>query len=197
MIGANFFPQVIGQFNKAYPNIKVQLWESGAKRAEDNVENGNLEIGVTLLPVQEELFQWFSFVKDKLNVVVHPSHRLAGNVSISLSELAAEEFILFNEDFLLHDRIIAECVRVGFQPQVVYESSQWDFISEMVAADLGVALLPGTICSQLDKQRLSVLSLIQPEIPWHLAVIWRKNRYLSFAAREWLQFTRKLLQANK
>ena len=196
MIGANFFPQVIGQFNKTYPNIKVQLWESGAKRAEDDVANGNLEIGVTLLPVQEDVFQWFSFVQDKLSVVVHPSHRLAGKTSVSLLELASEEFILFNEDFLLHDRIINECVRVGFQPQVVYESSQWDFISEMVAADLGVALLPGTICNQLDKQRLSVLPLVQPEIPWHLAVIWRKNRYLSFAAREWLQFTRKLLQAN-
>lgn len=196
MIGANFFPQVIGQFNKSYPNIKVQLWESGAKRAEDNVANGNLEIGVTLLPVQEDVFEWFSFVKDKLSVVVHPSHHLAGKVSVSLVELASEEFILFNEDFLLHDRIINECVGVGFRPQVVYESSQWDFISEMVAADLGVALLPGTICNQLDKQRLCILPLVQPEIPWHLAVIWRKNRYLSFAAREWLQFTRKRLQAN-
>ena len=194
MIGANFFPRVVGEFNKIYPRIKVHLWEHGAKKVEDDVAAGRLEIGVTLLPVQEEVFQWFSFVKDKLDLVVHPSHRLAGKGSVALAELAAEEFILFQEDFLLHDRIINDCVSVGFQPRIAFKSTQWDFISEMVAANLGVALLPGTICRQLDKQRVCLLPLVQPEILWHLAVIWRKDRYLSFAAREWLNFTRQRLQ---
>lgn len=196
MIGANFFPRIIGQFNKLYPKIKVQLWEYGAKKVEDHVADGTLELGVTLLPVQEDVFQWFSFVKDELRVVLNPAHRLAGRPSVTLAELASEELILFSEDFLLHDRIINECISAGFQPRVVYESSQWDFISEMVAADLGVAFLPGTICQQLDKQKVSAPSLVQPAIPWHLAVIWRKDRYLSYAAREWLNFTREQLQAN-
>lgn len=194
MIGANYFPHVIGKFNKLYPKIIVKLWEYGAKKVEDHVANGNLDIGVTLLPVQEELFLWFPFVEDELKVVVHPTHHLASKSELSLLELAAEEFVLFNEDFLLHDRIINECVRAGFQPRVLYESSQWDFIGEMAAANLGVALLPGTICRRLDKQRVCILDLNQPQIPWNLAMIWRKDRYQSFAAREWLQFARKALQ---
>lgn len=194
MIGASFFPQVVGEFQKIYPRIKVHLWEYGAKKVEDDVAAGKLEIGVTLLPVLEDIFQWFSFVKDKLSVVVHPSHRLAGKGPVTLADLVEDDFILFQEDFLLHERIINECVRAGFQPKIAFKSSQWDFISEMVAANLGVALLPGTICRQLDKTRVCLLSLTQPEILWHLAVIWCKNRYLSFAAREWLAFTRLRLQ---
>ena len=159
-----------------------------------DVAAGRLEIGVTLLPAPEEVCQWFSFVKDKLELVLHPSHRLAGKGAVALAELAAEEFILFQEDFLLHDRIINDCVSVGFQPKIAFKSTQWDFISEMVAANLGVALLPGTICRQLDKERVCLAPLVQPEILWHLAVIWRKDRYLSFAAREWLNFTRQRLQ---
>ena len=50
MIGANFFPRVVGEFNKIYPRIKVHLWEHGAKKVEDDVAAGRLEIGVTLLP---------------------------------------------------------------------------------------------------------------------------------------------------
>lgn len=191
MVGSSFFPKILGKFHEAYPNITIQLWEDGAKKVADDVANGMLDIGVTLLPIEAEVFDWFSFVEDNLMLVVHPSHRLAAQLVVRLAELAEEEIILFHENFILHDRIMQECIQSGFQPRVSYESSQWDFISEMVAANLGVAFLPSTICRELDKKRVTVLPLIEPVIPWHLAVIWRKNRYLSFAAREWLSFTRQ------
>lgn len=191
MVGSSFFPKVLGKFHEAYPGITVQLWEDGAKKVADDVASGSLDIGVTLLPLQEEIFDWFSFVEDNLMLLVHPTHRLASHSEVRLAELAGEEIILFHENFVLHDRIITACLQCGFQPHVSYESSQWDFISEMVAANLGVAFLPATICRDMDEHRVCVLPLIEPVIPWHLAVIWRKNRYLSFAAREWLVFTKQ------
>jgi DNA-binding transcriptional LysR family regulator len=57
--------------------------------------------------------------------------------------------------------------------------------------------LPETICRELDEARVCTLRLVDPEIPWHLAVIWHKDRYLSFAAREWLRFTRDLLSRKR
>lgn len=112
---------------------------------------------------------------------------------MDLAELADEPFVLFREDFTLHDRIIRECIQAGFEPRVVYESSQWDLISGMVAANLGIALLPETICKEIDSSRVAILPLDNPTIPWQLGMIWRKDRYMSFAAREWIAFTRKLL----
>ncbi|MFM1651422.1 cidABC operon transcriptional activator CidR [Brevibacillus sp. B_LB10_24] len=197
MVGASFFPRVIGSFHEKYPDVTIQLVEDGAKKVEADVENGTLDLGVVVLPTKGEIFHHFSFVNEKLRLLVHPSHPLAGRSRVSLPELSGESFILFREDFALHDRILAECIRAGFGPRVVYESSQWDFISEMVAANLGIALLPETICRELDEERVCTLRLVDPEIPWHLAVIWHKDRYLSFAAREWLRFTRDLLSRNR
>lgn len=74
---------------------------------------------------------------------------------------------------------------------MVCESGQWDFIREMAAARIGVALLPETVCKGLDPQRLAAVPLTDPTIHWDLAVIWRRDRYLSFAAREWLALTRE------
>ncbi|ERI09044.1 cidABC operon transcriptional activator CidR [Aneurinibacillus aneurinilyticus] len=192
MIGSSFFPKVIGKFHEQYPEIMLQLVEDGAKKVGTDVENGVLDIGVVLSPTNEEIFHSFSLVKEKLKLLVHPSHRLANREAVALTELAQEAFVFFREDFALHDRIIAECVQAGFQPHVIYESSQWDFISEMVAANLGVAFLPEPICRELDTERIRVLPLIDPVIPWHLVMIWRKDRYLSFAAREWIRFTQDL-----
>lgn len=196
MVGSSFFPEVIGQFHTQYPQVTMQIFEDGAKKVEVDVESGLLDIGVAVLPTDDELFHSFSFVREKLMLLVHPSHRLAGREAVPLAELSEENFVFFREDFALHDRIITECVKVGFQPHIVYESSQWDLISGMVAANLGIALLPETICREIDRERIRILPLIEPSIPWQLGMIWRKDRYLSYAAREWLSFTQGILKEN-
>lgn len=194
MVGSNFFPSIIGKFREEYPGITLQLFEDGSKKVEAEVGAGELDIGVVLLPTNEELFESFSFVKQQLMLVVHASHPLADHKEASLIDLKEESFLLFHEDFALHDRIIAECERLGFYPNVVYKSSQWDFISEMVAANLGIALLPEAICRELDGKRVRTIPLTNPVMPWHLAMIWRKDSYLSFAAREWIAFAQNMLK---
>lgn len=187
MIGSRFFPKVLGQFNERYPNVSIQIVEIGAKRVETEVESGELDMGVAVLPVDEEIFHYFRFVQDSLKLVVHPAHPLADRNSVTLSELSQEDFVFFHKDFRLHDRILEECSKAGFEPNLVTKSSQWDFISEMTAHKLGVSLLPETICAELDTKRVKVIPLVDPEIPWHLGVIWRKDGYLSYAAREWIR----------
>ncbi|MGN7384306.1 Cyn operon transcriptional activator [Chlamydia abortus] len=193
MIGSHFFPEVMGQFRVTYPGIAIKIIEVGAKKVENAVENGELDIGVILLPAREEEFEYFEIVREELMVLLPADHPLATMPFIRLAELKEESFILLSEDFALHYRIPDECIRAGYRPNVLYESSQWDFISEMVAAKLGISLLPRTICQGLDPKRIAVVPLVEPAIPWNLGLIWRKNKYLSFAAREWIRFTRELL----
>lgn len=194
MVGSRFFPSVMSEFRKRYPGIDLEMVEDGAKKIEAGVEDGSLDVGAVLLPTNGEVFGSFPFVSEKLKLVVHPSHPLSKRERVALTELAEEPFISFREDFALHDRIIAACAEAGFRPRVLYESSQWDFISEMAAAGLGIAMLPETICAALDPERVRTVYLVEPVIPWQLAIIWRKEGYLSFAAREWIRFTRGMLE---
>lgn len=194
MAGSSFFPQVIRRFREKYPGLVIQTVEDGAKKLEQKVAEGRLDMGVVLLPVDEERFDSFTVVKEHLKVLVHPGHSMAEKTAVRLAQLAGEPFILFREGFALHDRIIAACVGAGFRPNVLYESSQWDFIYEMAAAGLGIAMLPETICRVLDPSRVRLLDLNEPRIPWHLGMIWHRRGYLSFAAREWISFTRALFE---
>ncbi|UQZ33943.1 LysR family transcriptional regulator [Paenibacillus sp. PK3_47] len=193
MVGASFFPAVIGEFHRRYPEVTIRLHEDGSKKVEDDVESGLLDIGAIVLPVSTDKFHCFTFVEERLELLVPASHRLAVAESVVLKELEEEEFVLFREDFALHDRIITECIKAGFQPKVVYESSQWDLISQMVGAGMGIALLPQTICRDIDRSRIAVIPLTEPVIPWQLGMIWRRDRYLSFAAREWISFAMSVL----
>lgn len=190
MIGARFFPHVIGEFKRIYPDIEIKLLEVGSKQVESNIEDGTLDLGVVALPLNSDIFEIFSFIHESLHIVLYPGHPLAAQSQLTLKDLRTESFILYHNDFSLNDLIISKCEEQGFTPHIVCQSSQWDFIAEMVLAKLGIALLPETICHELERQRYHIIPLVDPVIPWDLAILWQKGKYLSFAAREWLTFTK-------
>jgi DNA-binding transcriptional LysR family regulator len=193
MIGSSFFPPVMRQFQERYPGLTVQVVEEGSKRLEEEVEKGNLDVAVVLLPTNDKLFDSYTFANESVKLIVHPEHRLAQRQEVSIAELEHEDFILFRKDFTLHARVVAECERCGFRPTIKFESAQWDFIGRLVAAKLGISMLPERICKQLPAGQVKIIPMLKPEIPWTLATIWRREGYLSFAAREWIRFTRELL----
>jgi DNA-binding transcriptional LysR family regulator len=188
------FPKLVGSFHEKYPAITFELMEDGSKKIEEEVATHELDIGVVVLPTNNDVFQYFSFMEEDLRLIVHPKHPLADLEEVNLSELSKESFIIFNKDFVLHDRIISSCNQAGFNPHIISESSQWSFIEEMVSCKLGVSLLPESICSHLTT-KVKTIKVMNPSIGWNLAIIWSKDQYLSFAAKEWLRFTKEQLKS--
>lgn len=190
MVGACFFPQIIHEFKRTHPQVALKLIEVGSKQIELDVKNDVLDIGVFALPLTVSGIDSVLLTHEPLQAVFPITHPLAIKKIISLKELKSEDFILYRDDFSLNDLIYEECQKNGFVPNVVCQSSQWDFIVEMVGAKLGIALLPQTICDDLDTERFKILPLENTPIPWNLAFIWKKNKYLSFAAREWIRIAK-------
>lgn len=192
---STIFPQIFGEFNKAYPGINIQLFEFGSKRVEIGVHEGSLDVGLICSNTSKpDAYDLLPMVKDPLRIIIPPSHPLAQYSTVDFSMLSAEPFILYNEDFSLHDRIIEACAATGFEPQIICKTSQREFMIRMVEANVGIALLPGHICDELNKTSIISLPLINPEIFLQLSVIWKKDRYLPFAVRKWLTFIAKYTQ---
>ncbi|WP_181350329.1 LysR family transcriptional regulator [Thalassobacillus sp. CUG 92003] len=195
IMDADQFIRILGEFHQLYPRITFQLLENGTKRIEEDIKADHLDVGVTVLPTEEEEFHYFSFMKEALRVVVPPSHPLAARKQIKLEELKDEQFILFNKDFALNDRIKGACKEAGFLPEVVSESSQWNFIGKMIASNLGISILPYSV-SMLLKEDVNAIKVVKPMLEWDLALIWRKHHYLSYATKEWLTFTQERLMTS-
>jgi DNA-binding transcriptional LysR family regulator len=191
MVGGAFFPPVLGDYRSAHPGVVLELREVGARSVEALVMEGEIEAGATVLPTDRSAFEVVPLMRDVLRAVVHPRSPLARRRSVALRDLERVPFVLYREDFALHLHILDACRREGFSPQVASESSQWDFMAAMVAADVGVALLPRTICRRLDSAQVKVLPLVEPELRWDLALIWKKDRHLSPAARAFIEVVRR------
>src|SRR6266540_779415 len=195
IVGVAFFPTLLGEFHTAHPGIVLELREEGSLHIEALVLDRQLDVGAVVLPTDEKVFGTMPFVHDELRAVLHPAHPLAHRRSLALRELEGTPFVLYRPEFALHGHILEACRQSGFKPHVSNESSHWDFIVAIVAANIGVALLPQTICRQLDPLQVRTIPMTDPAIPWDVALIWRRDRHLPPATRAWLDLARRRLGA--
>ncbi len=189
LIGTLFFPELAREYHDKYPNIQLELTELGAKLIWQLVENGEVHIGFVVLPTNEELFTIQPFIEDEFMLYVHELHPLAQKQSVSIRELRDEKFIVFSDDFTLHDVVIQECNRAGFIPNIVYKSSQWDLILELVSSQLGITLLPRSIFDKHTNPQMKIIPL-EEHLLWRVGIITKKDAYIPFAVKQFLQMAK-------
>lgn len=186
LIGTLFFSEIARNFEERFPEVSLVLIERGAKVINQLVEEGTVDIAIVVLPEDESKFNITPFIQDNFVLFVHEEHRLAHKESIKLKDLKDEKFIVFTEDFALHDYIIHVCEAAGFTPNIALKSSQWDVMIEVVASQLGVTILPNSIFNKQTNKNVKIIPIEEPELFWRLGVITKKNAHKPLALRELL-----------
>lgn len=189
VISTIYFTSIIKNFKENFPSINLQIIEAGANTVKDKVQNAEIDIGVVILPFLSEEFNVTPIFSSDVVAVVHKSHPLASKNSISLLEIKDEPLISLNETYMLFDRIKIRCKEVGFEPNIICTSSQWDFIAEMVALNQGISILPKPILSKFHSKNIKAL-YIEEGFPWNIAFIVRKDKYVSKAIKLFIEFTK-------
>ncbi|CAH2717034.1 HTH-type transcriptional regulator CynR [Neobacillus rhizosphaerae] len=189
-IGSLFFPRVMAKFHHAYPNIELNITEYGGARVVKSVEEGEFELGVAVLPLDEQQFDIYPIVEEEMKLLVYKNHRLASRKEVEIEDLTDEEFIFYHDEFALNQMMRDHFIAAGFEPKILFKSSQWDLMSEMVAANLGITILPQSICNRVFTKDIKIIDL-RPAIMWRLAVLTKKDRYLSIAGKTFIDFILK------
>lgn len=187
LVGTLVFPDMALKFHAKYPKVWLQLIELGAKRIVNLVEENKVDLGISVLPVNEEKLNVYPLISDEFVVFIYDDHPLSNKGNLAISELKHENFILFSNDFTLHDSVINACKENGFEPNVSYETSQWDLITELVAAKMGIALLPKSIFYKQNHSNVKMIPIKDSVFLWRLGIITKKDIYHSFATKELLK----------
>ena len=179
------FAPLVARYRGLYPGIEIDLVEQGSNRLKQAVLAGELELGAALAPIESD-FATRPVCDEPMVVVLPSTHDLAARKSIRLTELADSSFVLFEAGFTLNEMIRAACQRRGFVAREAAHSAQPDFILALVAAGLGVALLPRLVAEQQVEAPLVSILLDESDLRWQLSLIWRAGSILSPAARAWI-----------
>jgi len=189
--GGSLFAPLFAIFRRTYPHIHIHLEEHGSKRLEELVTAGEVDLAASLLPVGEGLD--FQPVRtEPMVAILPPGHPAADHATVTLAEIGATPVVMFDAAFVVN-RIIADAYRRrGKTLTVAARSGQMDFMVQLVAAGLGVAFLPRMMAAEHRHMATTQALLDEPGTDWRLALVWRKNAYLSAAARAWLGMTAEL-----
>ncbi|AJY28823.1 bacterial regulatory helix-turn-helix, lysR family protein [Burkholderia thailandensis 34] len=190
-LGGSLFTPAIAAFKARYPRIELKLFEQGARKIEEALVAGELELGGVLEPVDPAVFDVLPMVRAPLWLVAPHGSRWDADATVPLADLANEPFVFYAESLALHDAVLDACRKVGFTPQIVSRSGHWDFMAALVHAGVGIALLPEPYCRRLDAAQFTCRPIVEPEITWAIAIGWLKKGYLSHAARAWLDVARE------
>jgi DNA-binding transcriptional LysR family regulator len=141
-------PSAIRSFRRAYPGVDLSLEEAGTTRLTNGLLKGELDV-VFLRPgatVSQDL-QIRLLSEEPMLVALPTCHPAAAANEISLIDLRDEPFILFPRatGATLFDTTIAACRDAGFEPILGQSAPQIDSIVNLVAAELGVSLVPASM----------------------------------------------------
>ncbi|MCG8351518.1 MAG: LysR family transcriptional regulator [Chloroflexales bacterium] len=185
-VGTQLLPQALAMFNQRYPGIELRLHEAGVQTLLDLLETGLVDVAVVTLPVEDDALTVTPLFTEELVIVVGSNHPLRGCDNITLEDLQTEGWVLSPENYELREAMLAACKQASFTPRVVLEGGEMDTLLRLVAAGVGIALVPRLAVQ--GNNDLGVLQVSNQSLTRSLGLVWRGDRVASPAARALREF---------
>ena len=141
----NVLPRVLPDFHRRRPGIRIHLHEATTDVQGALLRGLEIDVGVLVPPVVDPGMRYAPLMREPF-VAALPAHRRWPR-RLALASLADEPFILFprQSGIGLYDQIVGFCRSAGFVPRVEQEAILMSTIVSLVAAGMGVALVPASL----------------------------------------------------
>jgi DNA-binding transcriptional LysR family regulator len=186
-IGLHDLPPYLKKFLKAYPTVNVHVEYRRSNQVYEDVLSNVVDLGLVAYPSKDAKLEVVPLRKDILVLICHPQHPLAKNKSVRLREISGLKFIGFEPDIPTRraiDRILKD---QNVSVNVVMEFDNIETVKRAAEIDAGVAIVPiGTVTQEVSKSTLAAISLEDGQFYRPLAAIYKKNKVLSPAIKQFL-----------
>lgn len=181
-------PRLLRHYRAQHPHVAIELLEATPPEQLELLRQDRLDAGVLVLPVADAGdIQFDPLFEDSLVVALPLGHHLVERPTLGLADCATEPWILFapHDGPGMYARILLSCAEVGFVPRVAQHSRQMQTTIGLVAAGLGIALIP----RQYARRHAAELAWRELEgagtpLPYALALAYREPSPRVQALRE-------------
>ncbi len=144
----NVVPGTIRAFRHAYPEVELHLEESNTTRLLAGLQEGTVDVAF-LRPAASDLAELRvrKLSEEPLILALPANHAACMEEAVNLADLSGEPFLLFPRSMgpTLYDLLVAACRQAGFEPRVHQVAPQFSSIVNLVAAEIGIALMPASM----------------------------------------------------
>lgn len=142
LLGRWLVPSLLRDFRADHPGVRFSLVQGSRQHVLDRLADGELDLALVAPLPDTAALDSFALSEQDLLLSVPEAHPLARRRRIRVEELAEEPFVTLEHGYGLRQIIDDLCAAAGFEPKIAFESQESDTARGLVAAGLGVALLP-------------------------------------------------------
>jgi LysR family hydrogen peroxide-inducible transcriptional activator len=141
-IAPYYLPERIAAFMRRFPESTLRIVEETTPVLVESLRTLAIDIAILSLPLKHRDFEITPLLTERLYAALPLDHPRAGAASISLRELRDERFVLLRDSHCFREIALAACRRAHLDPRITFESGQFSSLLGMVAAGVGVSLVP-------------------------------------------------------
>lgn len=182
--------EMMASFQQKYPEVSFNIYTAIADDVKERLENGTLDMGLLLEPVEVSRYQYVRMpLREKWQVLMRRDSQLAVKEQITPADLAGVPLIMAKrqsvrnelENWFGHDR---EKLRIVSTCNLSHYNQ-----AAMVESGIGVALVMEFSCNQ----ETLCLRPFDPELESGCVLVWKKNLMLSPVVQRFVEYVRECL----
>lgn len=185
-MGSILVPSLISDFRKRHPHVRFGLVQGARTDMLTRLHEGRMDLCLSSPLPTDDRFDSVALHRQQLMAVLFTDHRSARRDSLRLAELADEDFIATRPGYGLRQIFTELTDRAGFEPRLAFEGEEVDTVRGLVAAGLGVALLPPADTGPAPGTAEIPLC---PAVHRTIGLVWSTESPLPPAARTFRDFT--------
>jgi LysR family transcriptional activator of glutamate synthase operon len=189
-LGVHLVPAAAGAFRKTHPKVRFRLKQGKYNSLINMVMDGEVDLAlISPFPAGHEHVEGEVVLTEELYAIVPPNHPLSGCESLRLEQLKDETFVMFSDGYSLHTIVREACMASGFVPKMSFEGEETDTIRGLVAAGMGVSLLPEMALRYSGSPLMPVkIRISEPKVTRTIGLIRRRDERLPLVAERFRTF---------
>ncbi len=170
-------PRALRIFRRQLPKVSLDLRQIDRDAQVQSLVEGELDVVMRRIPIEHTTLKTELVMKEPMVVALPARHPLAERPRLSFAALAGARFVLLPRAVYpkAFDRLRILCEHAGFVPEVAEEASSLTSVTVLVAAGVGVAIVPASISARFNLDDIVYRPLENPTPTLPVMVCWRRS----------------------
>lgn len=187
-IGLHEMSRCMQAFIRQYPKARIRLEYLRPLRVYEAVLNSEIDLGLISYPMASPELNVIPLRSERMVVVCHPEHHLAKFQSVTVEQLAGEDFVGFDRDLSIRKEIDRVTRQRQITMRVVMEFDNIETIKQAVEIGAGISILPEpTVRREVQAKSLIAIRLIAPELFRPIGIIHRSRKLFTPTASKLIE----------
>ncbi len=192
-IAPYLLPPLLSLVQKHHSQLELHIRETQTDPLTEELIKGQIDVMLLALPVDHAEVETLQLFEDPFLLALPKGRKLTGRVKATPDLIKNERLLLLEEGHCLRDQALSYCSLQKVEAINAFGASSLATIAEMVAAGLGITLLP-EICQRVEahSRGITLMRFVDPQPSRILGLAWRKT---SPRSRDFIELGRLLTLA--